>query len=86
MLKRLVPLLAILGVVVVGSPTILALDRPQNVILFGWDGAQRDHVNECLDRNELPNLRELIDHGKYVQIDIEGVTDTKAGWSKILTG
>ncbi|MGB9620165.1 MAG: hypothetical protein ACPL7K_07120, partial [Armatimonadota bacterium] len=28
----------------------------RNAILFSWDGAQRDHVNECLSRNELPNL------------------------------
>ena len=26
---------------------------PKNVILFGWDGAQRAHVMECLQRGEL---------------------------------
>lgn len=57
-----------------------------NVILFGWDGAQRDHINECLKRKELPTLRKFVDDGAYVEIDIEGVTDTKAGWSQILTG
>jgi len=63
-----------------------AAERPQNVVLIGWDGAQRDHVNECLARNELPSLQRLIDGGKYVKIDVEGKTDTKAGWSQILTG
>jgi hypothetical protein len=43
-------------------------------------------VNECLSRKELPTLQKLIDEGAYVKIDIEGVTDTKAGWSQILTG
>ena len=31
--------------------------------MFSWDGAQRDHVNECLSRNELPNLAALIAEG-----------------------
>ena len=68
------------------SPGSAAVERPRNVILIGWDGAQRDHVDECLGRGELPNLRRLIDRGKYVKIDIEGKTDTKAGWTQILTG
>jgi hypothetical protein len=84
MKKKMIGLLVIL--MVITTPALLAADRPQNVILFGWDGAQRDHVNECLARNELPTLQKLIDQGKYVQIDIEGKTDTKAGWSQILTG
>ena len=68
------------------SPLSAGVERPRNVILIGWDGAQRDHVNECLGRGELPNLQRLIDQGKYVRIDIEGKTDTKAGWTQILTG
>ncbi|MBN1124323.1 MAG: alkaline phosphatase family protein [Sedimentisphaerales bacterium] len=59
---------------------------PRNVILIGWDGAQREHVQQCLARKELPNLQRLIDQGTMVNIDIEGKTDTKAGWSQILTG
>ena len=85
MLKRRIAMLAILGMVIF-SPAVLAADRPQNIILFGWDGAQREHVEQCLARGELPNLKKLIDGGKYVQIDVEGKTDTKAGWSQILTG
>ena len=85
MLRRLIPLLTIL-LVAIASPAILAADGPKNVILFGWDGAQREHVDQCLARNELPNLQKLISQGKYVKIDVEGKTDTKAGWSQILTG
>ena len=33
---------------------------PRNVILFGWDGAQWAHVQECLERAELPTLKKLI--------------------------
>jgi len=59
---------------------------PCNVILVGWDGAQRNHVLECLDRGVLPNLRELSRKGTIVAIDILRQTDTKAGWTQILTG
>ena len=86
MLKRETVVLAILSLMLIVPPTLAAVDRPQNIILFGWDGAQRDHVKECLSRKELPNLQKLIDEGVLVEIDIEGTTDTKAGWSQILTG
>ena len=59
----------------------------KNVILFGWDGAQREHVQQCLDRGELPALEKLSEEGALVDIDIvTGATDTKAGWTQILTG
>ncbi len=59
----------------------------KNIILFGWDGAQRNHVEECLERGELPTLKKLSQEGALVSIDvITGATDTKAGWSQILTG
>jgi hypothetical protein len=60
--------------------------RPRNVILIGWDGAQRQHVNECLSRDELPAIKALAAEGRMVNIDIHNVTDTKAGWTQILTG
>ncbi len=60
--------------------------KPRNAILIGWDGAQRDHVKEALNRGELPNLERLASEGALVAIDIVGVTDTKAGWTQILTG
>ena len=60
---------------------------PQNVILFGWDGAQREHVHQCLERGELPTLKKLSEEGALVAVDVvTGATDTKAGWSQILTG
>jgi len=86
MLKRATLVLSILSLMLVLAPTIAAEDRPRNIILFGWDGAQRDHVTECLNRKELPNLQKLIEGGTFVEIDIEGKTDSKAGWSQILSG
>jgi len=60
---------------------------PKNIILFGWDGAQRAHVKECLERGELPTLKKLGEEGAIVDVDvITGATDTKAGWTQILTG
>lgn len=59
---------------------------PVNVILFGWDGAQRAHVKECLSRGELPTLESVADRGRLVAIDVVRTTDTKSGWAQILTG
>ena len=79
-------LCAVAVVMALVSPIWAAAEHPRNVILIGWDGAQREHVEQCLSRGELPNLKKLIDQGKYVKIDVEGTTDTKAGWTQILTG
>ncbi len=62
------------------------IEPTRNIILIGWDGAQRNHLYECLGRGTLPNLRKLASEGALVDIDILGVTDTKAGWTQILTG
>jgi len=86
MLKKATFVLIMLSLAVLVSTSFGAFDRPQNIILFGWDGAQREHVKECLKRKELPSLQKLIDEGTFVEIDIEGTTDTKAGWSQILSG
>ena len=86
MKKRATFVLAILSLMLLVSTSIGASESPRNIILFGWDGAQRDHVKECLSRKELPNLQKLIDEGTFIEIDIEGKTDTKAGWSQILSG
>ncbi|MBN2316204.1 MAG: alkaline phosphatase family protein [Sedimentisphaerales bacterium] len=86
MLKKATFIFTTLLLSFIASPMFGAIDPSRNIILFGWDGAQRDHVKECLSRNELPNLQKLIDEGAFVEIDIEGKTDTKAGWSQILTG
>jgi hypothetical protein len=67
-------------------PSCSTNDQPKNVILIGWDGAQRNHLLESLDRKELPNLATLVSEGALVAIDIEEKTDTKAGWAQILTG
>jgi hypothetical protein len=63
-----------------------ATKPPVNVILFGWDGAQRAHVKECLSRDELPTLAGIADKGRLVAVDVARTTDTKSGWAQILTG
>jgi len=86
-IKTWLALLSVAGIV--SSAAFAQADRsqaPRNIILIGWDGAQRAHVNECLARGELPNLKALAGEGALVDIDIRGTTDTKAGWSQILTG
>ncbi len=60
---------------------------PKNIILVGWDGAQRNHLKDCLEKGQLPTLKKLSDQGALVDIDVvTGATDTKAGWTQILTG
>ena len=59
----------------------------KNIILIGWDGTQRDHLYELLDDGKLPNLSKLIKEGSIVDTEITTAeTDTKPGWSEILTG
>ncbi len=65
----------------------LFAEGPKNIIVIGWDGAQRAHVQEMTARDELPNLTALSRQGKLIDIDVtNGATDTKAGWTQILTG
>ena len=64
----------------------LAAEPPQNIVLIGWDGAQRNHVKECLGRGELPTIQRLSAEGALVAIDTPRITDTKSGWAQILTG
>ena len=67
--------------------SVIASAKPLSVILIGWDGTGRDNVKELLSQNQLPNLANLIKEGKLVDIDVTaGATDTKAGWTQILTG
>jgi hypothetical protein len=62
-------------------------EQPQNIILMGWDGCHRDHVKALLKEDNLPNTKNLIAEGMLVDIDVtSGATDTKAGWTQILTG
>jgi hypothetical protein len=59
----------------------------KNVIIIGWDGVQRNHLYELLNRNLLPNLASFINLGTIVNITVtDHGTDTKAGWTQILTG
>jgi len=59
----------------------------RNVILIGWDGVQREHFNELLNQKKLPNIEKLINVGGIIDIDLTtGETQTKPGWSEILTG
>lgn len=58
-----------------------------NIILIGWDGAQRAHLLELLSSGQLPNLQQLIKEGSLVNTEVTtGATQTKPGWAEILTG
>jgi hypothetical protein len=79
--------LAAVAVLLAPCPSPAAEPAAKNILLIGWDGAQRDHVKELLAKNELPTLAALAKEGAMVDIDVvTGATDTKAGWTQILTG
>jgi hypothetical protein len=59
---------------------------PKNVVLIGWDAADRRNIKEYWDTDMLPNLKQLASEGTIVAMDITRFTDTKAGWVQILTG
>lgn len=73
-------------------PVIMQLDSPpapqpvRRVVLVGWDGADRTHVKSLMQSGDLPTLSRLAEEGTIVAIDILRTTDTKAGWTQILTG
>jgi hypothetical protein len=59
----------------------------KNIVVIGWDAAERSRTKELLEKRELPNLAALIREGKLLDIDVvSGATDTKAGWMQLLTG
>ena len=88
MISRLFQRFAWTGLLVVSvSAALWAQDSGKNVVLIGWDATQRDHLKEMIGRNEVPNLVALSKEGALVDMDVTaGATDTKAGWSQILTG
>ncbi len=58
-----------------------------NVILLGWDGVQRNHLFELMNAGLMPNLSAFIQTGKIVNVTVsDHYTDTKAGWTQVLTG
>ncbi|MCX5792229.1 MAG: alkaline phosphatase family protein [Elusimicrobia bacterium] len=80
-------LLAFQGVLCAAAPRT---DKPAgvgNVILVGWDGAQRAHLMELFSAGQLPNLKKLVSGGGLVFTEVTtGATQTKPGWAEILTG
>ena len=56
-------------------------------MLVGWDGAERAVVYGMLKKGALPNLQKIINEGSIADIAITtGKTETKPGWTEILTG
>ncbi len=85
-MRRLTFWVLIFGLAAVLANAQVRAEQPRDIILIGWDGAQRNHVNECLERGELLNLKKLASEGIMVNIDISEKTETKPGWAQILTG
>ena len=85
-MRRLTFWVLIFGLAAVLASAQAWAGQPGDIILIGWDGAQRDHVNECLDRGELPNLKKLASEGTKVDIHVSERTETKPGWTQLMTG
>ncbi|UCD42838.1 MAG: alkaline phosphatase family protein, partial [Chloroflexota bacterium] len=69
-----------------------ACGAPPNIIVVGWDGAQRDHLMECYNQQlpecsaGLPNLAALGGGMVYDSTITSGDTATKPGWAQIFSG
>jgi hypothetical protein len=89
-LRRWSSILMIAAGIMVAATSAFSRDKTPvpryNVILIGWDGADRGHVFNMLNRGKLPNLQRLVRKGALIPVDVLGATDTKAGWAEILTG
>jgi hypothetical protein len=48
----------------------------KNVLLIGWDGVQRNHLFELLNKSSLPNLQSFINDGQSKRNRISHRTDT----------
>lgn len=83
--STLLSILSLLMILPIQSP---ALGKEiKNIVVIGWDGAGRVRTKQLLEKGDLPNLAALIKEGKLLDIDvITGATDTKAGWTQLLTG
>jgi len=58
-----------------------------NVLMVGFDGTRLARITQLLQEGKMPVLNELVKNGSFVNINIKFTrTDTKAGWSEILTG
>jgi len=80
-------LLAIFVLLIIPVHTWTMAKEIRNVVVIGWDGADRSRAKELLEKGELPKLAALIQEGKLLDIDVvTGATDTKAGWTQLLTG
>jgi predicted AlkP superfamily pyrophosphatase or phosphodiesterase len=80
----------VFAVLILASATAFKPSTPprlRSAILISWDGALREHINDSLKHNQMPNLAQLIKEGRMVDIEVSGhVTDTKAGHAQMLTG
>jgi predicted AlkP superfamily pyrophosphatase or phosphodiesterase len=77
----------ILGLLLTLSPRVFSKPLPQKVLLIGFDGSERTAVINLLKQNKLPHLQSIINEGSYVDILVnEAATETKPGWSQVLTG
>lgn len=92
-MKRSIPWVVVIALVA-GSAVLAGIKEEwtveakptRNVILVGWDGAGRERIKQFMTAGDLPNLKKLSQEGTLVAIDIVRTTDTKAGWTQILTG
>jgi predicted AlkP superfamily pyrophosphatase or phosphodiesterase len=80
--------LAIIVVFFCGSgnaDTQFNLKRP--LLIIGWDAAEYGLVRKMCNEGELPNLKNIVTQGAFVETLVEDhETCTKPGWTQICTG
>jgi len=58
-----------------------------NIILFSWDGLQRNHLFDLLSDDRLPNLKAFLEEGVMLNLTVVAHnTQTKPGHGQMLSG
>jgi len=63
--------------------------RNDQVIFFGWDGCERDLTVEMMVNKELPTLSRMASttNTSWMNATVtDHTTDTRSGWTQVLTG
>jgi len=62
-------------------------EEPPNIIIFSWDGFQRDHFIQLLRKGSLPNIKKFMEGGVFLNLTVMDYrTQTKPGHAQMLTG
>lgn len=86
-MKRSIILFLLILVGIIGfSEEGANAENIRNVILVSWDGVQMGHLLDLMEAGNLPNLKQLINEGKYTKIDIPPFIKVEENGEQVIVG